>query len=130
MKKLTPHPQAEILRAIADGKTVQIRHEDDDAWWEPTNALQYINSDKHKFRIKPKTISINGHEFPKPARERLKDGQAYWIPRTDLLDQGDFQTWTGHYLDERNLKRGLIQLTKEGAIAQAKAMIAAVGGEV
>lgn len=38
--------------------------------------------------------------------------------------------WRGHQHDHRGLQHGLIQLTAEGAIAQAKAMIAAVGGEV
>lgn len=132
-EELTPHPKADILRAIADGKTVQMRstsaHEDNE-WWEPGDILQYINDGHHEFRIKPETMSINGHEFPMPAREPLKVGQKYWIPRIDLGDYAETHTWSDHYLDAGYLKLGLSQTTREGAIAQAKAMIAACGGEV
>lgn len=124
MKDLTPHPQADILRAIADGKTVQIRHEDDDAWWEPTDALQYINSDKHKFRIKPETITINGIEVPCPVREQLKDGQEFYVAdvtqtRRPVRFHWDsvsdaMQCW---------FKRRLIHLTEEAAIAHTEALL-------
>ncbi len=122
MKELTPHPQADILRVIADGKTVQIRHEDDDAWWEPTNALQYINSDKHKFRIKPETMSINGHEFPAPAREPVQKGQVYFL--ADICHHAlTTHIWTECSADTLWLERGLIHLTREAAIAHAEALL-------
>lgn len=125
MKELTPHPQAHILRAIADGKTVQIRHEDDYAWWEPTDALGYINSDKHKFRIKPDDITINGHEVPCPAREPLEDGARYWVPDIKYPDVAlyDFGSWSGDSQDTSRLKAGIIHFTKEAAIAHAEALL-------
>lgn len=126
------HPQADILRAIADGKTVQMRstkNYDDNEWWEPTDVLGYINSDKHEFRIKPETMSINGHEFPIPVRWPLKEGKEYWIAELEVISMAGQAIWRCDEHDFRWLKRGLIQLTEEGAIAQAKAMIAAIGGE-
>lgn len=130
-KELTPHPKAEILRAIADGKKVQTRLIGDDDWWEPAAVLQYINDEGREFRIKPETMSINGQEFPAPVREPLKCGTKYWVL---YLDKQSFFTddyvWSETALDVFWLKRGLIQLTKDGAIAQARAIIAACGGEI
>lgn len=131
MSNKTPHPQAEILRAIADGKIVEICHKTKDIWFESTSVLAYVGDEGYRLRIKPEIMALAGHEFPFPVREPLENGQKYWTPdvhgfveicRTDI--------WIGHKVDFHNLKRGLIQLTKEGAIAQAKAMIAAVGGDV
>lgn len=123
MKDLKPHPQAEILRAIADGKTVQIRHEDDDAWWEPTDALGYINSDKHKFRIKPETITINGIEVPAPVREPLNRGQTYWLVRCCSTVGSESQTWHGAPQDFLWLKNGLIHLHHKNADAHTEALL-------
>ena len=62
MKELTPHPQAEILRAIADGKTVQMRSRLRPTTWhdEPT-PFEYLSDDLFEWRVKPETIAINGH---------------------------------------------------------------------
>lgn len=66
MNNSIPHPQADILRAIADGKTIQwkaARSEDiDEDKWEdldPKYTLnciaQYLGGKHHHFRIKPET---------------------------------------------------------------------------
>lgn len=128
-KELTPHPKADILRAIADGKTIEGRLHNTD-WEVLALPLLAVEKSEWELRIKPETMSLAGHEFPAPVREPLKVGQKYWIPRTDLGDYGEPHTWSDHYIDAGYLKLGLIQITREGAIAQAKAMIAAVGGEV
>lgn len=62
------HPHADILRAIADGKTIQWKYdksEDKDSYvWEdlqPTHALaclsQYGGRNNYHFRVKPETIT-------------------------------------------------------------------------
>lgn len=118
-----PHPQAYILRAIADGKTIEGRYLDSP--WVVLPEPWTCNG--WEFRIKPETISVAGHEFPAPVREPLEDGTKYWQPQPGSIDLQSPWLWSGHRVDEFFLKRGLVQLTKEGAIAQAKVMIAAHG---
>lgn len=66
MTNPTPHPYAEILRAIADGKQIQWAigktNEEIARSWEdvdPTSAIQclaqYMGRKEHHFRIKPET---------------------------------------------------------------------------
>lgn len=75
-------------------------------------------------------LSINGHEFPEPSREPLKEGQEYWlVDPTDRAGVSHGQ-WDGEECEFRWLDRGLIQLTEEGAKAQFKAIFAAIGGEL
>lgn len=128
-EKLTPHPQADILIAYAKGKEIQGRLLGRE-WETITNPLDLINEPTRELRVKTEMMVLAGHEFPMPVREPLEDGQMYFIPKITggALYRGD--TWGGYDIDFDALNRGLIQLTVEGAIAQAKAMIASVGGEV
>lgn len=128
---MTPHPQAEILRAIADGKTIERFVRPLNVWLE-AGVKCVGNYPQGTFRIKPETMSINGHEFPEPVREPLGKGQEYWVVCIDRQEDAlaVSYTWRDDEVDAMWMKRGLIQLTEEGAIAQAKAMIAAAGGEV
>lgn len=128
-KELTPHPQADILRAIAQGKKMQRLRVATDEWEHsefPLNDM--VNG--YELRIKPETMTLAGHEFPEPVREPLTLGQQYWIARIEGDTLVDTYRWAYHRLDECYLQRGLIQLTETGAIAQARAIIAACGGEV
>lgn len=78
MKDLKPHPQAEILRAIADGKTVQMSNEDCE--WVDAGLKDLVNYPTDAFRIKPETVNINGHEVDPPVQEPLQKGQEYsWL---------------------------------------------------
>lgn len=67
---MKPHPQADILRAIADGKVIECRHPrwNDGAWMTNYTPLRTIEnmSTEWEIRIKPETININGHEGPCP----------------------------------------------------------------
>jgi hypothetical protein len=59
----TPHPHAEILRAIADGKQAQIRNDDH---WDTVDAsvALYHLGQGFTVRIAPETITVNGVECP------------------------------------------------------------------
>lgn len=127
------HPYADILRAVADGKTVQMRRKKHaEEWRTPENPLRFLGdscADEYEFRVKPETIILAGHEFPEPVRKSLKYGAPYFM--VSLRDAPYTEhRWRGYQHDHRGLKCGLIQLTAEGAVAQVKAMIAAIGGEV
>lgn len=124
--ELTPHPQAEILRAIADGKTIEGRYLD-----SPWITLPKPFDPKGwEFRVKQETMTLAGHEFPVPVREPLEIGTEYWYADTDTPSNPPCYRWNGRGNDLIWMNKGLIHLTKEGAIAKAKAMIAACGGDV
>lgn len=128
-KELTPHPQADILIAYAKGKKIQGSLSGTE-WKTIANPLVLIDDPTWRLRIKPETITINDHEFPAPVRKPLKEGQSYWLVDPEFTPTYRRMVWGDSVKDRYCLKRGLIQLTEEGASAQAKAMIAACGGEV
>lgn len=70
------------------------------------------------------TIEINGHKVPKPTVEppRNDDGY-YYAPDVMADDLVATYRWDGGIYDYRCLKRGLIHLTKESAIAHSKALL-------
>jgi len=123
------HPHAWVLRAIADGEPISDFECVNRSWkgeeWEP--ATEYSGwvffPGFWQVRRKQKTIKVNGFDVPEPLREPLKDNVNYCIPDPKMEDLFDYQTWTGHKLDMVWLSRGLIHLTKENAIAHAKAML-------
>ena len=123
---MSKHPQANILRAIADGKVVQMRstvNMKDNDWWEPADVLSYIGSGTHEFRIKPETININGFDVPIPMREPLKLGQMYFFVHCWDDAVVSEVIWNGDRIDRHRLKWGLIHSTKEAAIAHAEALL-------
>ena len=133
------HPQAEILRAIADGKTIEGRRIGPDCatidcttidWTTIANPLTVIGNPIWELRVKPETMTLAGHKFPAPVRDPLEEGVLYSLVDTTFGPAFRRILWANSLKDVEYLKRGLIQRTEEGAIAQAKAMIAAVGGEV
>lgn len=73
-----------------------------------------------KYRLKPRTININGFEVPEPLRNIPPCGTEYFL--IDFLKVNDM-TWTD-YDDELNwLKAGLIHLTRENAEKHLEALL-------
>ena len=66
-----------------------------------------------KYRRKPKTILINGHEVPEPCREPLHSGQKFWAVNPFVGPQRF--TWDGSKEDLQALKSGFVHLTEEAA---------------
>lgn len=65
----TPHPQAEILRAVADGRTVQIENPALSGSYldlSAAGALNYLADGRRTLRVKPATVIVNGVEVPEP----------------------------------------------------------------
>jgi hypothetical protein len=122
----------EILRAWANGEVVQMLIDDE---WQDHNHHSYRTStpafhDAHTFRIKPKTININGYEVPEPCREPLNYGERYWCV---CLDFGSFvleHEWDGVAVDLELLEKGLIHKTKEAGTAHAKALLSFTTKEI
>lgn len=128
---------AHILQAIADGEQIEVLEYHFagltlySKWFKkPTpEVLQDIAHQKSpdQFRVasNKKTISINGYEFPEPERVVLEIGTVYYTP--NLFNERMYDCWTWCRDDSDNwkfnLKRGLIHLTKEAAIAHTKACL-------
>lgn len=76
---MKPHPQAEILRAIADGEDIEAFYDGGWHYVKPVSAIKYLGGDMYPLRIKPKVININGIEVPEPMREMPPEGiSVYW----------------------------------------------------
>ena len=130
MTTKTEHKYAQVLRWIADGKKVEGRTAGTmNEWcdvtdWNDTALSATVRGEwDYEFRLKPRTITVNGREIVEPERKALEDDQAYWVPsiaREELQSQAN---WAGDAFDLRCLERGLVHLTKENAIAHAKAML-------
>lgn len=75
------------------------------------------------YRVKPKTININGYEVLEPVRTKLNEEDAYYIP--DALGYAFYISdwWSDTDQDLEFLNLGLIHLTKEAAIQHAKALL-------
>lgn len=130
--EITEH-QANMLRALADKKTLQFREKarvgTTDFAEEFANisnlnsALLFIDSDNYEVRIKPDVIVVNGIEVPAPEKSEPARGVEYWIadPSTEDAVSGPFH-WAD-VTDDRNwLRFGLVYLNAEAASAHGKAM--------
>lgn len=126
---MTEHPHAAVLRAIADGVPQSEFEVHRTSWrevdWLPLEqySLWIMCPDDWKIRRKQKFIQVNGFDVPEPFREALEEMQKYFIP--SLTEQDCFcrMKWDGGHMDHRWLSRGLVHLTREAAIAHAKAML-------
>lgn len=118
------HKHAIILRAIADGKQIQVGRANG-TWAGITaqEALSHIIHYSDVLRIKPKTILINGMEVPEPVQKPLSMNESYFyvcIPR-----KGDAfeSTWVNDAADRYRLKLGVIHTSMESAKAHAEALL-------
>ena len=70
----------EALIALANGEDVEYSYGTE---WESVTGNQIlitaITGDKFKFRLKPRTILINGIEVPAPAEDKHYHHQGIWI---------------------------------------------------
>ena len=77
----------------------------------------------YRFRLKPRTININGFEVPEPVREPLPVGSEYFTADPVIPAYHREYVWRDDSADQTFLKRGVIHLTKEAAIQHAKALL-------
>lgn len=91
--------------------------------WKPEGAYGEYESVYDIIGMYPKTRIINGFEVPAPEVEELELGCSYFAPYIHSDKYLARLTWNGDDCDMRSLKRGLVFLSKEDAIANAKAML-------
>lgn len=127
MKK--EHEYAQVLRWIADGEAVQTYDYLISEWIDrhSTALLRDIFNQEtapENFRIKPRTILINGIEVPEPLISAPKVGISYCYLSLGHREHSVYESrWNDDIADHRILKRGLIHLTKEAAETHARALL-------
>ncbi len=130
--EITEH-QANMLRALADKKTLQFREvlpEGSSSFaYEYANitnlpsAVLFINSDKYEVRIKPDVIVVNCIEVPAPEKTVLERNSEYWV--ADVAEEDGCSGpiyWGGDEDDQRWLRYGILHLSRDAASAHGKAM--------
>ena len=76
----------------------------------------------------PESIRIGGINVPKPLMTPPPLGTRYWCAMMDEDAMAYAFTWNGDRYDRLVLKRGMLHLTEENALAHAKALIQVSGG--
>lgn len=128
---LTPQ---EALQALIDGQDVEFKEKNSDEWYEFNEyfAIKYLYKENLSFRKakKQEMITIGDVSFPKPYQGEMEKDQVYHYPLMDIRALFDSVRWTGSERDRSIMKKGLLHLSKENAIAHAKALIRLSGGEI
>ena len=124
------HPLAEILHALADGKTVQFKYEDNPTWFDfqpkhlDINPL-YAYVPNVEWRVKPSTVIINNIECPAGIDVAQTDGTMVWIADIFHIELVSTYNWDSTNTTlARWFEQGLLHLSKENASKMAKAMLA------
>lgn len=126
------HPYAQVLRWIADGEKMEMQMLPYVAnVWDfiaVADLLEAIGEGgalpPDRYRRKPRTIDINGHEVPEPMRVAPAEGADYF---TVNMEDGDVDSWRLQWQsgtsDMRRFKAGLCHATREAAEAHARALL-------
>lgn len=78
---------------------------------------------EYEFRLKPRTITVNGREIVEGETVQPEHGKTYYMPITHTEEMYGWETWKSQDWHICVFQRGLVHLTKENAIAHAKAML-------
>ena len=121
------HEHAEFFTAIANGESLD-DWECDRFGKSDWGSAKYYVSDILKYpqncevRRKPAIHVVNGFFVPAPLRFAPAKGAVCFAACNYTIDFAYKICWDGGAIDKIHLKRGLIHLTKEAAVANAKAM--------
>ncbi|TWV81544.1 hypothetical protein [Moraxella sp. VT-16-12] len=128
---LTPQ---EALQALIDGQDIEFIEQDSDEWFAFNErfAIKYLYKENLSFRKvkKQEMITIGDVSFPKPYQGEMEYNEIYHVPRIDYKSLYNSTRWDGGAEDRMMMSRGLLHLSKENAIAHAKALIRLSGGEI
>ena len=124
------HPYSTILKAVAEGKTVQALEANvdpyiPDVWTDITaeEALASVSIATYApkdMRVKPDTVIVNGHEVLAPLREAPTCGTEYY-PVSRSKTALKF-IWANSVMDYNFLDMCVVFLSKEDVAAYVKAM--------
>ena len=118
-----------LLRAIADGTTVQMRTPN--SLWitlSPSAAVLEVAramDAEHcaSLRVKPAFIIVNGVEVPMHEVSTPALGTKYWLVSIATPSAPVPESWTGHKADFSRLEAGRVYLNRDHAVARGEAMM-------
>ena len=124
------HPYSIILKAVAEGKTIQALEANVDpyipsVWADITAeaALSAVSAETYSpedMRVKPDTVIINGYEVLAPLRSAPACGTEYYpVSRSKTFTK---YVWRNSAMDYNFLDMGVVFLSKEDAAAYVKAL--------
>lgn len=126
MTNKTEHPQAYLLRWIADGEAIERSYITEDNWvYLSTFAvLQDMMNDISckKYRIKPKTIRIGKYDVAEPMKEKPAYGTVYWTLNQIGESSSYCYEWRNEDIDKQFITNGMCWLNEEDAELAAKAI--------
>lgn len=94
----------DALIALANGEGVQIWN--GNIWWDVEGDYQinvFLKTER-KFRLKPRTITINGIEVPAPFKP--KGGETYWCFSTQTVIGYGHNVYESERADRRFINMG------------------------
>ena len=127
MTERKEHPNAMLLRWIADGEEIECKGSGD-TWHScgPNRLLTaiyqgstYVDS---CYRIRPKTIRIGKYDVAEPIKEKPDDSCAYFYLDASQENGINSTNWTHHEADNSALESGMCWLNPEDAELAAKAI--------
>lgn len=127
---MKPHKHAAIIKAYAERAQVsetpwdiiQIKSPNGIGWIDLCPNPNFSCGD-YEYRIKPRTININGFEVPEPVSEALEYHTEYFKVNLESDEFCSEYMWQGDRFDNHWLHLGIIHLTKEAAQFHAKALL-------
>lgn len=119
----------EVLEALKLGKDIEYSYLGGD-WvsYNQVSPVGALTSGEYSFRIR-EMITIGNVSFPKPVTKKPKFDSKYYTP--SLGDRSKLYielTWEDDSIDNASFEQGLAHLSKDNAIAHAKALIEISGG--
>ena len=103
MSELITGKEAKL--AWANGDVVEYYEESRDAWFEIRgNTFVSVFDNRDKFRLKPRTITINGIEVPAPFEP--KEGETYWCFSTQTVLGYGHNVYESEHVDRRFINMG------------------------
>lgn len=127
----TKHKHYDLIVAWAANPSQKVWYKGSGDDWRPVEispSWRY-EYDWHIGEHPPKRkIKIGETEIDAPEIESLRVGTEYFVPNVGRYNHADLIDWRDSDLDQNMLKRGLVHLNKEAAIAHAKALIKVGGG--
>lgn len=125
------HEYAQVLRWIADGESIICTYGRKDTAELMDNGVLLLKIGgkppglvrPEHFRLKPRTITINGHEVPEPMRVAPSDGTVYYMPDWSNPCLFTSTRWASDSYDRHRLAYGICHATREAAEAHAKALL-------
>lgn len=113
----------EALIALANGEDVEVQARGDMNWYDSTQwTVGELLCFKGRFRIKPRTITLNGIEVPTPFEPKV--GEEYWFI-ADYISSGYGCTQEG-----TGINSSIGKWKSEEEIKQVVAALRQVFGEV